>query len=573
MRFSPIKILQGLLCTTPILLLTLAACGGGGGGDTPAPSATYYTLGGAVSGFSSGTGLVLRNNGGDDKTILNTDTSYTFATSVAAGSSYNVTVLTQPSSPTQLCMVANASGIMPGSNIDDTTLVNPAVSCGTAWTIGVTGSNITGLTGTGLVLQNNGGDNLVIPANPSGTGTFTFKTPVANNATYNITVYSQPLNLSCSVGNTSSAPVTADDISNITINCISTATSPDQYVYVANYSSKTVSSYTSSSGALTAGAAPSTGNGPYSIAVDPAGKFAYVANNNASTLSAYSITGGVLAAIDTDSSITGTQYSIATGTSPRSIAIHPSGKFAYGANYGTDSVSAYSIDAAGALARIDSDGLTAGNQTSIPARSNPVSIAIDPTGSFAYVANSGDASVSVYSIDATTGALTAMDADGSGISSNTYISAGTTPYSVAVDPTSSYLYVANEGSSTVSAFDIGNNGAGTLSAKGPISDHVSNPVAIAIHPALAYAYVVNTGNNTVSVYSMSSGNLAYLSQASTGTNPISISIDSTGQYAYVANYTDSTVSAYAINQSDGSLTAVGSPIAAGSNPIAVTTAK
>lgn len=36
MRFNPIKLLEGLLCTAPALLLTLAACGGGGGGSTPA---------------------------------------------------------------------------------------------------------------------------------------------------------------------------------------------------------------------------------------------------------------------------------------------------------------------------------------------------------------------------------------------------------------------------------------------------------------------------------------------------------------------------------------------------------
>ena len=34
MRFNPIKLLEGLLCTAPALLLTLAACGGGGGGST-----------------------------------------------------------------------------------------------------------------------------------------------------------------------------------------------------------------------------------------------------------------------------------------------------------------------------------------------------------------------------------------------------------------------------------------------------------------------------------------------------------------------------------------------------------
>ncbi len=48
MRFSPTKLLQGLLCSTPILVLALAACGGGGGGGgSSGTPAAAYTLGGA----------------------------------------------------------------------------------------------------------------------------------------------------------------------------------------------------------------------------------------------------------------------------------------------------------------------------------------------------------------------------------------------------------------------------------------------------------------------------------------------------------------------------------------------
>jgi 6-phosphogluconolactonase (cycloisomerase 2 family) len=582
MRFSPTKILQGLLCTTPILLLTLAACGGGGGGgDTPV-AASYYSVGGAVSGVS-GSGLVLRLNGGNDKAISSVDATYTIG-SVAAGSSYNVTVLTNPGSPSQLCSVANASGTMPAFKI-----TNANVSCSTAYTVGGVTSSITGLTGTGLVLQNNGGDNLLIAA--GSTGPFTFSTPLLNGEPFDVTVLTQPHTpaQTCTIGGTTSGNVPGANVT-VTVNCSNNTGSlplTDQFVYVANLGStgsNGVSPYTSASGVLTPGTMKNAQSAPSAIAVD-AGMYAYVTNSNSNTISAYSInsvSGALTALTDVDAGTVGNQTSIATGagTHPYAIAIHPSGKFAYVTNYSTNSVSAYSIGSDGALAKIDADGATAGNQTSIAARSGPISIAIDPAGGYAYVANANDVlyggSVSVYSINTTTGALTAIDADGNGGSSDTYISAGTTSYSVAVDPTGSYLYVANEGSNSVSAFDIGNNGAGTLSAKGPISDHVSNPVAIATHPALQYAYVVNTGNNSVSVYSISSGTLAYQSQAPTGNNPSSISIDSTGQYAYVTNYGDNSVTAYAINQSDGSLSTAGisgDPFATGPGPNSVTTAR
>jgi DNA-binding beta-propeller fold protein YncE len=49
--------------------------------------------------------------------------------------------------------------------------------------------------------------------------------------------------------------------------------------------------------------------------------------------------------------------SIAAGTSPTSIAVHPSGKFAYVTNSMSNDVSIYSIDGAtGALALIGTTG-------------------------------------------------------------------------------------------------------------------------------------------------------------------------------------------------------------------------
>src|SRR5438034_1104322 len=50
------------------------------------------------------------------------------------------------------------------------------------------GGTVTGLTGTGLVLQNNGGDNLAINAS----GSFTFKTALTSGSAYLVTVSTQP---------------------------------------------------------------------------------------------------------------------------------------------------------------------------------------------------------------------------------------------------------------------------------------------------------------------------------------------------------------------------------------------
>jgi hypothetical protein len=108
------------------LMLGLASCGGGGGSVAPTTTATY-TVSGTVSGFS-GTGLILQNNGADDKSIT-TNGVFAFATPIASGANYIVTVKTQPTStPLTSCTVNYGSGTIAGTNISNVSVVcSPAV--------------------------------------------------------------------------------------------------------------------------------------------------------------------------------------------------------------------------------------------------------------------------------------------------------------------------------------------------------------------------------------------------------------------------------------------------------------
>ncbi|MCG8383428.1 MAG: FG-GAP repeat protein, partial [Gammaproteobacteria bacterium] len=64
----------------------------------------------------TGSGLVLQNNAGDDLTI-SADGSFTFATALTDGSTYNVTVSTQPSNPSQTCTVTSDTDTINGANV------------------------------------------------------------------------------------------------------------------------------------------------------------------------------------------------------------------------------------------------------------------------------------------------------------------------------------------------------------------------------------------------------------------------------------------------------------------------
>lgn len=184
--------------------LLIAACGGGNGGGGGGGSQSY-TVGGSVSGLA-GTGLVLQDNGGDDL-MASSDGNFVFATAVASGGAYAVTVKSQPSNPSQTCTAAGGVGSVATADVSDV-----VVTCVTnVYKVSVT---VSGLAGTGLVLRDNAADNLAVGAN----GTFAFATAVKSGAVYAVSVKTQPsvLSQACSVAGGSGIATDADISINVT---------------------------------------------------------------------------------------------------------------------------------------------------------------------------------------------------------------------------------------------------------------------------------------------------------------------------------------------------------------------
>ena len=89
------------------------------------PAPTTYAVVGMVTGLG-GTGLVLRNNGGDDLPV-SANGPFAFATALPKGSAYLVTVFTQPTNPAQTCgVVSSPLGIL-GAGL----VPNVLVTCST----------------------------------------------------------------------------------------------------------------------------------------------------------------------------------------------------------------------------------------------------------------------------------------------------------------------------------------------------------------------------------------------------------------------------------------------------------
>ena len=82
-----------------------------------------YTIGGDVTGYL-GSGLVLSLNGGAQTLPVSATGAFAFAASVPSGSTYDVTIESQPDDPPGLCTVTNGNGTVAAANV-----TNIAVSC------------------------------------------------------------------------------------------------------------------------------------------------------------------------------------------------------------------------------------------------------------------------------------------------------------------------------------------------------------------------------------------------------------------------------------------------------------
>lgn len=92
------------------------------GSETDTSTGIEYSVSIEVTGLA-GSGLILSNNDGDDLAVT-TNGVATFATGLANGAAYYLTVKTQPQSPLQSCVAQYNSGTVSGANISE-----PKLTC------------------------------------------------------------------------------------------------------------------------------------------------------------------------------------------------------------------------------------------------------------------------------------------------------------------------------------------------------------------------------------------------------------------------------------------------------------
>jgi YVTN family beta-propeller protein len=173
-----------------------------------------------------------------------------------------------------------------------------------------------------------------------------------------------------------------------------------KFVYVANAFSNNVSAFSinATTGLLTkiTGSPFAAGDVPQSITAEPSGRFVYVANRGSKTISAFSVNPATGAL----TKITGSPFAV--GNLLNDITVAPTGKYLFVTTDVTTTgrnVAGYSINAAtGALTVMIGSPYVAGF--------SPSGMAFDPSGRFFYVANWGSKTISAFTINSAANLLT-----------------------------------------------------------------------------------------------------------------------------------------------------------------------
>lgn len=290
------------------------------------------------------------------------------------------------------------------------------------------------------------------------------------------------------------------------------------------------------------------GTTPYGLALAPKKNFLYVANSQSNTISTFNI------ASDGTLSLNTTTSDGATG--PYEALIDPSGQYLLVTNTGLPgSVSVFSIDSS-------SGALTAVTGSPFYANDSPSSIAMPPAGNLVYVSNPSSGMVTGFTFDAATGVLSQVP--GSPFSSGAGASA------LAIDNSGQFLYVANTSASNpgsgvignISGFSINVNGGLQNISGSPFTPSIgTGPSTLVAVPNSSFLYATTPGSS-FSIWCFQidsvSGQLTVANQSpfsQTAGGQFAL-IDTNGNYFFIGSEESKEIAAYTYDTNTGQPTAV-----------------
>jgi 6-phosphogluconolactonase len=337
---------------------------------------------------------------------------------------------------------------------------------------------------------------------------------------------------------------------------------PDVLVYVGTYTGKGsegvyVYHLDSSTGGLKFVSKAAGLANPSFLAIDPKGRCVYAVRE-------FGGKGSAVVALSRNSttgelSILNEQPS--GGQGPCYVTVDREGRFLLVANYGSGHVAVLPIADDGRLQPATSVVRHEGSSVNPARQKEPHahSIVLDAANRYALAADLGIDKVMVYRLDSEHGKLLPNDPP------FVRCEPGSGPRHIAFHPSGKYVYVIEELSSTVEAFNYDAD-AGTLKPFQRISTlpdgftGKSTCADIHVHPSGRFLYGSNRGHDSIVSYAIDdqTGKLRLIGHEPTqGKAPRNFAIDPSGTFLLAANQDSDSIVSFRINPDTGALTPTG----------------
>ena len=262
------------------------------------------------------------------------------------------------------------------------------------------------------------------------------------------------------------------------------------------------------SGALRpVGRAPTGGANASGATLDDTGKYVLAAHPAAGRVSVLAITqSGGLKPIGT----------FAAGAGAHAVAVHPA-QIAFVSNFRADSVSQFTFNTGTGMLTSWS-----GPAIALPAGSGPTRLVCHPSGRWVYLLDEGTDSIAVFRFDTDLKALSPISSQTVSTLPDGVAPGRSRPADLALSPTGRFLYETNRGPDDVAAFAI--DPAGNLKLVGHLPSGGRAPGALAVEPSERVLLVANEGGKSLSVYSIDSttGALGSRHTVALGASPLSV---------------------------------------------------
>lgn len=245
------------------------------------------------------------------------------------------------------------------------------------------------------------------------------------------------------------------------------------------------------------------------------------------------------------------------GADPCHVTVDKTGSYVFVANFGNGSVSVYPVMEDGSLGEFAEFVQHQGSGAEPSRQEGPHahSVTLNQTNRYAYVSDLGVDKVMIYRFDPKNGKLRPKDGQ------HFEAKPGAGPRHFKFHPNNRYAYLINELDSTLVAFSYDEeNGAlteiQTVSTLPEDFKGKSTCAEVQVSPSGRYVYGSNRGHDSIVIYRFDprTGELSYVAhESSQGKTPRHFSIDPTARFLLVANQDSNTIVTFRVDQKSGEL--------------------